>query len=348
VEIAGAISTDPNILILDEPTSALSESEIEKLFETIHLLKEKHDVGIVYISHRLQEVQQIADYLTVIRDGKIVADGGIGQFSQEEIVHFIVGEKVIANKRGSKNAGKEKVLEVKNLTRAGEFRDISFDLYEGEILGIAGLVGSKRTELIKALFGITCADSGKVIVNGKEISRPCPDKMIQLGMAYAPEDRKNEGIILDLSVNSNLSVANLKNITRLGMINHRKEKKLNSEQIRKYDIKTAGLDVKINSLSGGNQQKVVISKMLVRNPHIILLDEPTRGIDVGAKLQIFELLRKLSAEKVSIIFISSEMEEVVDISDRILVMFNGKITEVIDSSEEVTVKEVVMKASCGN
>jgi ABC-type sugar transport system ATPase subunit len=172
--------------------------------------------------------------------------------------------------------------------------------------------------------------------------------MIQLGMAYAPEDRKNEGIILDLSVNSNLSVANLKNITRLGMINHRKEKKLNSEQIRKYDIKTAGLDVKINSLSGGNQQKVVISKMLVRNPHIILLDEPTRGIDVGAKLQIFELLRKLSAEKVSIIFISSEMEEVVDISDRILVMFNGKITEVIDSSEEVTVKEVVMKASCGN
>ena len=346
VEIASAISTNPQILILDEPTSALSESEIAKLFETIKILKKNHKVGIIYISHRLQEIQQIADFVTIIRDGKIVAEGEIDKFSQEEIVHHIIGEISLSNKTKVSDISNEVVLEVKNISRKGEFQNISFELFKGEILGIAGLVGSKRTELIKSLFGVTNIDSGEILLNGSEIRKPNPNKMIKAGIVYTPEDRKNEGIINILSINKNLSLANFRYITEHGFIDRRKEKTFNSTQVEKYEIKTSNLEDNINSLSGGNQQKVVLAKMLATKPKIILLDEPTRGIDVGAKMQIFRLLKELSASGVGIIFISSELEEVVEISDRIIILANGKMTDIIHKTDEINAKALMVKASC--
>ena len=346
VEIAGAISTDPQILILDEPTSALSESEIARLFETIELLKKNHNVGIIYISHRLQEIQQIADFVTIIRDGKIVAEGEIDKFSQEEIAHHIIGEISLSNEIKDSNISHEVVLEAKNISRKGEFQNISFELFKGEILGIAGLVGSKRTELIKSLFGVTNIDSGEILIDGNEIGKSNPNKMIKAGIVYTPEDRKNEGIINILSINKNLSLANYQYITKHGFINRRKEKTFNSAQVEKYGIKTSNLEDGINSLSGGNQQKVVLAKMLATEPKIILLDEPTRGIDVGAKMQIFRLLKELSASGVGIIFISSELEEVAEISDRIIILANGRITDIIHKTDEINAKVLMVKASC--
>lgn len=324
VEIAKALIKNVEVLILDEPTASLTNGEIRNLFRIIHKLK-NDGVSIIYISHRLDEVFEISDLITVFRDGEIIDTKESKDFTPDRLVKLMVGREL---RQGlivrDKKSTDEKVLELKNINTE-YVSDISLDLFQGEILGIAGLIASGRTELANAIFGVHNIVSGKLIINKKLVNIKSPKDAIEEGIAFITEDRKDLGLMLDLPILENTSYSSLENVSNKGIINKKLESKLVSNVLSQLQVKYSSLGDKVLNLSGGNQQKVVISKWLLSNCNIFIFDEPTRGIDVGAKEEIYNIMRQLTDEGKSIIMISSEMEEVMDVSDRILVMSNGHI-----------------------
>lgn len=332
VEIAKALARDPSILVLDEPTSALADQDAERLLKILRRLA-GDGVGIVYISHRLVEVEQVADRVTVLRDGNTVSSVDMAEVDRRRIVELMLGEELSHSEwRGhgedlhpSKSRREEVVLAVRGLSRGGVVEDVSFDVRKGEILGIAGLVGAGRTELVRMIFGCDQADAGEVSIGGQRIKRPSPRRMRRLGVGYLPEDRKSQGLVLDLSIRENTVLTVLKRMSDFGFMNRRRERDVVDGLIADLQVVCSGTDMPVATLSGGNQQKIVIGKWLATRPALLILDEPTRGIDIQAKAQIFRILEGLAEAGVGIIFISSEIEEVMMVSHRILTMANGRI-----------------------
>ncbi|MFW6337849.1 MAG: sugar ABC transporter ATP-binding protein [Alkalispirochaetaceae bacterium] len=337
VEIAKAMSFDPRILILDEPTSALAAHEVDNLFEIVRRLRDR-GVTVIYISHRLQELHQIADTVTVLRDGKHVGTIGIGEASTERVVGMMFGE-VVTSARPHTEPGEEPVLRVEGLTRQGWFRDVSFVLHRGEILGIAGMLGAGRTELLRSIYGADPVDGGTVHLGELQTSKPSLRKMKQQGLGLTPENRKDEGLIQIHTVHENLIMAALRRISPTGIRNRPGERAAVQEQIDRLSITLSSPDATMSSLSGGNQQKVVIGNWLNDDPEVLFFDEPSRGIDVAAKQHIFRIIWDLSAEGISSIFVSTELEELLEVCHRILIMRNGVIAEEVDP-EQISLKEL--------
>ncbi len=344
VEIAKALSTNAKILIMDEPTSALTAKEIDELFRIIHRLKDD-GCGIVYISHRLEELQHIVDRVTVMRDGQYITDFNFADVTMDQIIANMVGREITEQfPRVDCEKGK-KVFEVKNLNAGKLVRDINFSVYEGEIVGFAGLMGAGRTETTRAIFGVDKKESGSIYIEGQEIKISCPEDAIRQGVVLAPEDRKKDGLCTKLSIRDNLTLPNLDLVgNKLGVLNSKKEKALCDKAVKDLLIKTPGVDIDAGNLSGGNQQKVVIGKWLARNSKVVIFDEPTRGIDVGAKVEIYNLMNDLKKQGIAVMFVSSEMPEVMGIADRIIVMCDGRITGEI-MAREATQQEILTMAT---
>lgn len=339
VEIAKALSYNPVVLMLDEPTSALASHEVSSLFAAIQELK-KQDVIIIYISHKLHEIPKIADTVTVLRDGKLIGTSNIGDIDDRGIIHMMFGDVEISRRPDDLPVYDDVVLEVRNLTRTGKFEDISFKLRKGEVFGIAGMLGSGRTELLKSIFGADPYTSGEIYVNGKKAPRrSSPVTMKALGLGLTPEDRKLEGLILIHSIKDNLTYASLKRIANGWVENKQNRQHAADKQVRDLEIKVPDMRNSVNSLSGGNQQKVVVGNWLNNEPQIMLYDEPSRGIDVAAKQQIFEIMWNQSRKGVSTIFVSSELEELLSVCHRIIVIQNGRITGEI-MADEVNIEEL--------
>ena len=345
IEIVKAISHEPKVLMLDEPTSALAQNESEQLFDFIRKLREK-DIIILYISHRLHELWEIADRCTVLKDGKLVGQVDMQQTSHKEIINMMFGEVEIRQRPDDLPVSDEVVLETKNLSYKNRFKDVSFKLHKGEILGIAGMLGSGRTELLDSIFGATPLDSGSVLVKGKEIHKPSPKKMKAQGLVMTQEDRKHKGLVLIHSVKNNLSLASFDLISRYGFMDAKAENKAVKRQIDDLQIKTASAEVIASSLSGGNQQKIVVGNWLNTYPDIILFDEPSRGIDVGAKQQIFQVMWDLSRKGISSIMVSSELEELIEVCQRILIMKHGRIVDEVNA-QDLTIDELYLRCMGG-
>ncbi len=343
VEIAKAMSSNPAILILDEPTSALASQEVERLFEILKNLR-LQGVTQIYISHRLHELKKIADSITVIRDGVYIDKQPMEHMSHEDILKRMFGEIKPLKQRVREKESDNIVLELKNLTRKDKFSDISFKLYEGEILGIAGMLGSGRSEILRAIFGIEQYDHGEVWVHGEKIKSPSPFLMKKYGLCYTSEDRKHEGLVQMASTHNNLCLAALKHITKSrSFISKKMEDPYVQQQITDLHIKVPSTALPVASLSGGNQQKVVVGNWLNTQPKIILCDEPSRGVDVEAKQQIFKIIQEQSTRSIASILVSTELEELLEVCDRILILHNGAITGAY-SAAELDVQEIYKKA----
>ncbi|EPB6544292.1 sugar ABC transporter ATP-binding protein [Escherichia coli] len=345
VEIAKAISVNARILIMDEPTAALTETEIESLFRVTRLLKEQ-GTGIVYISHRLEELALIADRATVMRDGQYISTVDYECVKISDLIAMMVGRD-LGNIYPRREALQQRipVLELNGLTRKGVLNDINFTLYRGEILGFAGLMGAGRTELARAIFGADSIDSGTLKLNGKETVIKDISDAIQQGISYLTEDRKKEGLALNLSVERNIMLGNYPEYSdRFGNVDSRRCQQTSEEQVKALRIKTPNLEQAALNLSGGNQQKIIIARWVCKDTDILIFDEPTRGIDVGAKLEIYELMNRLVAKGKSIIMISSELPEVLGMCDRILVMRSGRITGEL-SAKEATQEKIMQYAT---
>lgn len=324
VEIAKAMSFQPKVLLLDEPTSSLAKHEVESLFKIIRSLKEK-DVIIIYVSHKLDELWQVADTCTVLRDGVLIGKVGMKETSHSDLINMMFGQVTIPKRPDDLMVSSEVVLQVKKLTRKNKFEDVSFELRKGEVLGIAGMLGSGRTELLKSIFGADPFHSGEIVFGGKTIKTANLMKMKSMGMALTPEDRKHEGLILDASIADNLCYASLKELTPNGFVDKSKTKEYIERQVENLQIKVADTEMPVSGLSGGNQQKVVVGNWLNTNPSVIIFDEPSRGIDINAKQQIFKLIWEQSRKGVSCIMVSTELEELLEVCQRILIMQAGKI-----------------------
>ena len=346
VEIARALSRQAQILILDEPTAALSESEGDQLLAVLGRLRQK-GLAMLYVSHRLEEVFQIADRITVLRDGKYAGSELRQNISPAEVVRMMVGGDVgMFPKRRHRPKIDRKVMEVRSISRAGVIDDISFDLHAGEVLGLAGIVGAGRSELAACLFGVTPIDSGEIRIGEKTVVIRSPNAAKQFGIGLVPEDRKNLGVVSILSIRENASLSVFKKISRLGWINRGVETALIEEHSKRLAIKAPSLETQVLALSGGNQQKVVLARWLATGPKILILDEPTQGIDVGAKAEIHELIEDLVTSGIAIILISSELPELIAMSDRILVMRKGKIVAELDGHDAT--KEKIIHHAAGS
>jgi len=345
VEVAKATSRNSSIIAMDEPSATLTEHELQNLFGLIRSLKAK-GVSIIYISHRLEEIFEIADRVTVLRDGKLVGTKPIAETDRDEIIRMMVGrelkEKIPKQtaKRGSP------ALTVKGLSRKGVLHDINLNVHQGEVLGIAGLVGAGRTELARAIFGADPIDAGEIWLNGTRVQIRSPKDAIRYGIGLVTEDRKSLGLILTMVVRENVSLANLGSLTRLGFVNRREEKKIATKFIEDLMIKTPSTEQQVHNLSGGTQQKVVLAKWLFTKSRVMIFDEPTRGIDVGSKVEIYQLMNRLAANGVAIIMISSELPEILGMSDRILVMHEGRIVGEL-SRDEATQEKIMHLATGG-
>jgi len=342
VEIAKAISKEAKILVMDEPTAALSEEETQSLFKIIQTLKSR-GVSIIYISHRLKEIFEITDRVVILRDGKNVGLRKTNETNANELVNLMVGRDIKEMYPKREVPIGEVVLEVKNLNAEG-FKDISFNLRRGEILGIFGLLGSGRTALVKALFGANKIHSGDIIINGKKVNVKSPKIARDEKVGLVPLDRKVEGLALHLGVKENVTLANIEDLGKGFLINKKLEKMKAQKWVQELGIKTPTLEQEVNSLSGGNQQKVVLAKWLESGSKIIILNEPTRGIDVGAKIEIYKLMQNLCEEGSAVIMISSELPEILSIADRILVMSKGRITAQYSRTEAT--EEKLLQSAC--
>ncbi len=344
VEIAKALSTNARILIMDEPTSALTSREIDDLFRIIHQLK-ANGCGIVYISHRLEELAHIVDRVTIMRDGQYITSMNFKDTTMDEIIANMVGREIKEKfPRAVCQKGK-KIFEVKNLSAGRMVRDINFELYEGEIVGFAGLMGAGRTETTRAIFGIDPKTSGEIILDGKPVRITCPQDAIRAGIVLAPEDRKKDGLCTKLSIRHNIALPNLDLLcNQFGVVSTAKEEKMCGQAVSELKIKTPNVDVDAGNLSGGNQQKVVVGKWLARNSRVVMFDEPTRGIDVAAKVEIYNLMNQLKKQGIAVMFVSSEMPEVMGIADRIIVMCDGRITGEV-MAEKTTQSEILTLAT---
>lgn len=311
------------------------------MFEAIRKLK-KRDIGVIYISHRLEEVFKICDCLTVMRDGSVVADIKVGEVTGQSLVSMMIGRDVDAKKIGHKPQlkAKNRIFEVRNLFVDGVLSDISFAINSGEIVGIAGLVGAGRTELLRAIFGDLLKSSGQIVMGGELIKIDCPLDAIKAGIGFVPEDRKEQGLVLDLPVVENICMAISAKISRFGIISRKMEAELAGEYVEKLAIRTTSIQQQVKYLSGGNQQRVVIARWLAINPKLLLVDEPTRGIDVGAKAEIYALLNELTKQGLAILMVSSELSEILAMSDRILVMYQGRLKAEL-YGENATEKDIM-------
>jgi inositol transport system ATP-binding protein len=338
VEIAKAVSYNSDILIMDEPTSALTEREVGHLFKIIRTLKAQGK-GIVYITHKMNELFEIADEVSVFRDGRFVGEHSAANVTRDDIIRMMVGRDITQMFPKLTVPIGDVVLSVKNLTLEGRFRDISFDLRKGEILGLAGLVGSGRSNVAETIFGVTPATSGTIAIEGRAIDMRSPAMAMDAGMAFLTEDRKETGCFLLLDVTANMQVALLrKQCVTAGFVNEGAIEKLCQDQKARLRVRTPDLHEPVINLSGGNQQKVLIARWLMTNPRILILDEPTRGIDVGAKAEIHKLISELAGQGVAVLMISSEMPEVLGMSDRVLVMHEGRMTGIVDRKDATQVK----------
>lgn len=344
VEIAKAISSKAKVIIFDEPTAALTDSEIEELFKVIRDLK-KQGTGMVYISHRMDEINVISDRVIVMRDGEYVGTLITKECSKDDIIKLMVGRAIFGEPKTASNVAKDApvVLKCENLNRGKAVKDVSFELRKGEILGFSGLMGAGRTEVARLIFGADKKDSGKIFINGKEVTINTPEDAVAHGIGYLSEDRKRYGLIVDKSVEENTVISSLNDFVKGFFIDKAKSKEVSKKYVESLKTKTPSVSQLVKKLSGGNQQKVVIAKWLVRNSDILIFDEPTRGIDVGAKSEIYALMEKLAKEGKSIIMISSELPEVLRMSDRVIVMCEGRITGILDIAEAN--QEVIMQSA---
>lgn len=339
IEIAKAISLDAEILIMDEPTSSLTETEAEMLFRVIGRLKEQGRT-IVYISHRMKEIARLCDRATILRDGAFVATVSVADTPTEKLISLMVGRELEETEAREKRPFGEEILRVEGITRRGAYEDISFTLRKGEILGIAGLVGAGRTEVARGIFGADIMERGKVFLEGAQVRIKSPKDAIGAGICLVPEERKEQGAILRLSVRENISLVVIRSLCRGIFVNRQRQQKLGQEFSQKLRIKTPSLEQHVRNLSGGNQQKVVLAKWLAAAPKVLILDEPTRGIDVGAKREIYELIRSLAAGGMGVIVISSEMAELLMLCDNIFVMREHRSAGFL-SREEATEEKIM-------
>ncbi|ESX20168.1 D-ribose transporter ATP binding protein [Mesorhizobium sp. LSJC255A00] len=325
VEIVKAMSSQPAILILDEPTSALASREVGHLFELVRRLKER-GVTVIYITHRMNELSEIADTCTVIRDGRYIGTVEMNGSKPGTIIEMMFGDVARAQRPARRLVKRDRpVLSVRGLTRLPDFADVSFDLYPGEVLGMAGLLGAGRTETLRAIFGADSCETGEILIGGQSVQKPSPRRMKDLGLGYTPENRKEVGLVQSASVHDNLILASLRRIASRGLTWRKKESPFVARQVGDLGIKTRDPMLPISTLSGGNQQKVVIGNWLNSDPKVMFFDEPSRGVDVLAKQQIFEIIWRKAQAGVSAVFVSSELEELFDVCDRILVMRQGRV-----------------------
>ncbi|WP_330676600.1 galactose/methyl galactoside ABC transporter ATP-binding protein MglA [Romboutsia lituseburensis] len=345
VEIAKAVSYDSKVIVMDEPTSSLTEKEVEHLFRIINKLR-KNNVAIIYISHKMEEILKISDYVTVMRDGHLIGTKKSSQITIDNIISMMVGRDMSNRFPPKQNHPGEIILEVEGLTENVKFglKDVSFSLRKGEILGIAGLVGSKRTEIVEALFGMRKIDDGKIKLHNKEIINKNPRTAMENGFALVTEERRSTGIFPQLSIEFNSTISNMNSYrSNLLFLSNKKMGNDTNWVIESMKVKTPSTKTPMGSLSGGNQQKVIIGRWLLTNPEVLMLDEPTRGIDVGAKYEIYQLINDLASKEKGIIMISSEMPELIGVTDRILVISNGRVAGIVDSKN--TTQEEIMKLS---
>ena len=334
VEITKAISRDCKLLVLDEPTAALTLPEVEELFKIMRELKEK-GIGMIYISHRMDEINRISDRVTVMRDGEYVGTVNTAEVTKDDIVKMMVGRVIMGEQKACSScpADAPVILEVKHLNAGKEVKDVSFQLRQGEILGFAGLMGAGRTEVARALYGADARQTGEIFIHGKKVKIKTPEQAVKHGICYLSEDRKRYGLMLDKSITDNSVIASVDDFIHLGLINDGKMRVASAEANAKLRTKTPSMEQLLKNLSGGNQQKVIIARWLIKNADIFIFDEPTRGIDIGAKSEIYTLMDELVKQGKSIIMISSELPEVLRMSDRIVVMCEGRKTGELDISE---------------
>ncbi len=333
VEICKALMVDAKVLIMDEPTAALTQSETEGLFKLIKSLREK-GVSIVYISHRMEEIFELCDRITILRDGTYVDTKFIKDITMDDIVKMMIGREIGERypKREGVEIGEEK-LRVEGLTKEKKFKDVNFSVKAGEVLGVSGLMGAGRTEIMQAIFGNLPFDSGKIFIEGNEMKIKSAQDAIKAGIGFITEDRKTEGLLLEKSISENIVLANLDKVSDKGVVRKAKVEEIVKKGIDEFRIKCFGPQHECNNLSGGNQQKVVFAKWVYTDPKILILDEPTRGVDIGAKKEIYSVINDLAAKGVAIILVSSELPEVLGMSDRIMVVHEGKVTGIIDANE---------------
>ncbi len=343
-EITKAVSTDAHIIIMDEPSATLTLRELVHLFDLVRTLKDR-GVSVIYISHRLEELFDIADRVTVLRDGRLVITSPVNEITRDKLVKHMVGRDLTRDYPRRAHALGKEILLVNSLSRGGSIDNISFSMHEGEILGITGLVGSGRTEIARAIFGADTIDAGEILVAGEKVDIRNPRDAIRAGISLATEDRKEQGLVLGMSVRENITLANLDALSKRGFVNRRSETAEALRLVESLAIKTPGLEQRVRNLSGGNQQKVVLAKWLFTDSKVVIFDEPTRGIDVGAKQELYRLMNDLARQGVGIVMISSELPEVLGMSDRILVIREGKIRAEL-SREEAT-QEIIMGYATG-
>jgi len=340
VEIIKAISQNSKILVMDEPTSSISEKEVKFLFETMRTLTEK-GVGIIYISHRMSELDEVCDRVTVLRDGEYIGTKVVKETNKNELISMMVGRELKNYYIRDYQDGGDVLLKCKNLSDNKLVKDVSFEVRKGEIVGFAGLVGAGRSEVMKCLFGLTKGYTGEIYIEGKKVEIHSPDQAIEYGIALIPEDRKLEGLYPVQSVRFNMTIAILKEFIKGVLVNRQKELSITHDFIKRMSVRTPSTDQLIANLSGGNQQKVMIARWLATSPRILILDEPTRGVDVGAKSEIYAIMNELAKSGLAIILISSEMPEIINMSDRIYVMSEGRITGCLHHKE--VSQEKIMK-----
>jgi len=345
VEIAKALAVDAKVVIMDEPTSALGKEETATLFRIIENLKSQ-GLAVIFITHRLEEVFEIADRIIVFRDGKRVGALKINEAMPDKIISMMVGRDLDRSAVRQTHTSQEVIFEVKNLTRKGVLENVNFSLNKGEILGLAGLVGAGRTETARTIFGADPLDYGEIYVEGKLAEIKSPVDALKYGIALVPENRQTQGLVLIHSVERNVMLPNLSNLANNGFIKVQKSKQVVNEFVSKLNIRTPSIQQRVMNLSGGNQQKVVLAKWLASNPKVLILDEPTRGIDVGAKAEVYAIMNELVKQGIGIIMISSEMPEILAMSDRILVMCEGKVMGILDRTEAT--QEKIMTLASGH
>ena len=343
IEIAKALSLNAKVIIMDEPTSALTAKEIDELFRIIKKLRADGH-GIVYISHRLEELQHIVDRVTIMRDGQYITSMNFADTTLNEIITYMVGREIREKFPRVECEKGRKIFEVRNLNAGRLVRDVSFSVYEGEIVGFAGLMGAGRTETTRAIFGVDPKESGEILLDGKSLTIQSPIDAIEAGVVLVPEDRKKYGLCTKLPIRENIALPNLDLLCGAGIVDRKKEDAMCEKTVAELHVKTFNIEVEAGGLSGGNQQKVVVGKWLARNSRVVICDEPTRGIDVAAKVEIYNLMNKLKQQGIAVVFVSSEMPEVMGIADRILVMCDGRITGEV-MARETTQTEILTLAT---
>lgn len=332
IEICKALMVDAKVIIMDEPTAALTESETEGLFKVINQLREK-GVSIVYISHRMEEIFALCDRITILRDGQYIDTKEIKDLTMDDVVQMMIGREIGERFPTRDSKIGDVVLKVEGLTSGKLFHDVDFEVRAGEVLGVAGLMGAGRTEIMQAIFGNLKKDSGKIYINGEEVTIKNPRHAIKAGIGFVTEDRKTEGLLLEKSIAENIEIANLGKVSKGGVLKKEKQDEIVKKGIDEFRVKCFGPWHECNNLSGGNQQKVVLAKWVYTDPKILILDEPTRGVDIGAKKEIYDVINDLAAKGVAVIMVSSELPEVLGMSDRIMVIREGEVRGIIDGKE---------------